>query len=304
MDKTLTTRAYDNIIDERCTCALCGNAGIIDTTGVRTPSGLAVGRKNWCICQNGQVLSRWCTDRDRRAKLTTPLMGILAAILFLVVSVPPLLAQKVNPTSLTFVAVPGYSSSPQMVAFTNTGDTQIPPLTISITGPFSIPQNTCGKGVKPSTHCNVYVVYNPTGIETDTGTLGITFNGQTIQIPLTGDGVSSIPTSFKHAAYDKKTGNINIQMYAAKNVIPDGELVYVTCIDYEGANFITDYAPLQDNRATVIFTGRDDDWQCGVIYYGDAEFMASGYGDFWINQCVPVDSCHDNGAPSLNRKME
>lgn len=39
-------------IDEHC--ALCGNSGIIDTTGARTPAGLLVGRKNCCICPNGQ----------------------------------------------------------------------------------------------------------------------------------------------------------------------------------------------------------------------------------------------------------
>ncbi len=37
-------------------CSLCGNHGYIDTTGVRTPAGLEVGRKNFCICPNGQAM--------------------------------------------------------------------------------------------------------------------------------------------------------------------------------------------------------------------------------------------------------
>lgn len=37
-------------------CTLCGNRGVIDSRGVRTPAGLLVGRLNYCICPNGQQL--------------------------------------------------------------------------------------------------------------------------------------------------------------------------------------------------------------------------------------------------------
>jgi hypothetical protein len=37
-------------------CTLCGNHGWIDTTGMRTPAGVHVGRVNYCICPNGQAL--------------------------------------------------------------------------------------------------------------------------------------------------------------------------------------------------------------------------------------------------------
>jgi hypothetical protein len=39
-------------------CTLCGNRGVIDTRGVRTPMGVEVGRLHWCICPNGQVMRR------------------------------------------------------------------------------------------------------------------------------------------------------------------------------------------------------------------------------------------------------
>lgn len=39
-------------------CSLCGNHGIIDTTGVKTSAGWSVGRKNFCICPNGQSLRK------------------------------------------------------------------------------------------------------------------------------------------------------------------------------------------------------------------------------------------------------
>ena len=44
-------------------CSLCGNTGIIDTTGVCTPAGVEVGRKNFCICPNGQA-RRWHAESE------------------------------------------------------------------------------------------------------------------------------------------------------------------------------------------------------------------------------------------------
>ncbi len=44
-------------------CTLCGNTGFIDTRGVKTPAGLEVGRINYCICPNGQIM------RKGRAKI-------------------------------------------------------------------------------------------------------------------------------------------------------------------------------------------------------------------------------------------
>lgn len=37
-------------------CTLCGNRGVIDTRGVATHAGMVVGRRNYCICPNGQMM--------------------------------------------------------------------------------------------------------------------------------------------------------------------------------------------------------------------------------------------------------
>jgi len=47
---------FDYYATEHCT--LCGNRGVIDTRGVRTPAGKEVGRLNWCICPNGQIMRK------------------------------------------------------------------------------------------------------------------------------------------------------------------------------------------------------------------------------------------------------
>lgn len=62
--KTATQQLRDNAIitgywmEHYATahCTLCGNRGIIDSTGVRTAAGFLTGRRNWCICPNGQAL--------------------------------------------------------------------------------------------------------------------------------------------------------------------------------------------------------------------------------------------------------
>jgi hypothetical protein len=41
---------------ERGICTLCGNRGVVDTRGVRSPAGLEAGRLNYCLCPNGMAL--------------------------------------------------------------------------------------------------------------------------------------------------------------------------------------------------------------------------------------------------------
>jgi hypothetical protein len=53
----VTNYWYEFFADQHCT--LCGNSGVIDTRGVRTAAGVDVGRRNWCICPNGQVLRKY-----------------------------------------------------------------------------------------------------------------------------------------------------------------------------------------------------------------------------------------------------
>lgn len=69
MSKGLTDhwRKYYNVVVDGFGgyCTLCGNTGVIDTTTTaRTPKGKLIGRKDYCICPNGQ------NDRRSGKKLT------------------------------------------------------------------------------------------------------------------------------------------------------------------------------------------------------------------------------------------
>jgi hypothetical protein len=218
-------------------------------------------------------------------------MRIAIAVLMLFAA-SVLVAQTVSPSSLTIVAVPGYSSSPQNVQFLNTGSDQIR-TTVSTTGPFVLSENRCGNQVEPKTHCDVSVLYIPKTIgATDTGTLVFTFNNQTVSVPLTGNGVSIIPTSVTNAVYGK--GKIRVTLSADGDILPPGEEVRLQCIDYEGVNSINGSGKLgsstcsgsSNNTASIKWTGPIcsgpgcEKWECSVAYDGDAEFAGSGYGPF------------------------
>lgn len=44
--------------EERGACTLCGDSGWLDTTGVSTPAGAVVGRRQFCLCPNGMMLRK------------------------------------------------------------------------------------------------------------------------------------------------------------------------------------------------------------------------------------------------------
>lgn len=56
MSEAVTKYWVEHYATEHCT--LCGNRGVIDTRGVKTPAGIVVGRLNWCICPNGQKIRK------------------------------------------------------------------------------------------------------------------------------------------------------------------------------------------------------------------------------------------------------
>lgn len=39
-------------------CSLCGQSGIIDTRGIRTPAKFECGGLHYCICPNGRALKK------------------------------------------------------------------------------------------------------------------------------------------------------------------------------------------------------------------------------------------------------
>lgn len=136
-------------------------------------------------------------------------------------------AQQTKPATLTITAVPGYSSSPQDVRFFNTSNDELR-LTVGTNAPFALSGNRCGNGVRAHSHCDVWVVYAPQALGTDTGALTFQFNGQIVSVPITGNAVSIIQTSIKARYAKKYPTRVLVNMWAEGNIIPDGELAWLT----------------------------------------------------------------------------
>ncbi len=210
-----------------------------------------------------------------------------------------LLAQNVRPTTLSFEAVPPNTSPQEGIAFTNTGTTQLT-LTVGISGlPFTIAENRCGNGVRPGSHCNVYLTYTPATVgEIDNGTLTINYGEGVVTVPLVGHGVSAIPTAVKLGATRHQCKIVNLgggfSMIAKVWVsdkyyaLPTGEQVHASCTNGQenvdlGAATLTlckgNGCPSgpYDQAPFGISPDQTGNWSCRVVYDGDG-VLAAGEG--------------------------
>lgn len=210
--------------------------------------------------------------------------SFLCSVVGIFVLVVGLRGQVVKPSSVTVMAVPGYTSPYQDVRFYNTGSSELA-LTISVSGSvFATPENRCTNGVKPGTHCDVYVTYTPLGIETDNGSLLFAFGDQTVSVPLTGDGVQSIPTvSEMKGAKQERDVKLTVTVSAPDGYkIPDGEVVNAECWIYWGEEDPS--GVLTNGKTTMYLSGcntqgeYDDSWVCSGTYPGDSQFAPSYSG--------------------------
>jgi hypothetical protein len=108
-------------------------------------------------------------------------------------------AVTLNPTSLTFATeLVGVTSPAQNVTLTNSGTATLTITSITTTGDFA-QTNNCGATVAVGASCTISVTFDPTTINTRTGTVAITDNApaspQTVALTGTGTYVSWTPAS-------------------------------------------------------------------------------------------------------------
>jgi hypothetical protein len=118
--------------------------------------------------------------------------------------VGPYSTASVSPSSVIFpTQLVSTTSAAKKISLFNTGTAQMTVAGLQVSGDFSIQTNFCGKGVKPSTHCDVYVTFTPKAAGTRTGTLSFSDNAASSpqKVTLTGVGttVSLSPTSLAYA---------------------------------------------------------------------------------------------------------
>lgn len=97
----------------------------------------------------------------------------------------------VNPSQLTFAALPvGQTSVAQFITITNTGGNAATGLSLAVSGPFSLAQNTCGTSLAAGVNCTVAVIFAPSQKGAASGTLTVTSPGlsATATVALVGTG--------------------------------------------------------------------------------------------------------------------
>jgi hypothetical protein len=208
----------------------------------------------------------------------------------------------VSPTSLTFQTLVGQTSPPQRVSLKNTGDAELTITSISISGDFALPTNHCAAGVKPGTHCDVYVTFTPKALETETGTLTFTDNASNSPqtVSLTGTGVSMAATKTHVTAtpksiYTGQTVTITATVTSSGGVIPNGEQVL---FPDQGLS-----APLQAGVATLttpLYSGYDGKGKIVAQYPGDQTFYPSqGVFDVIVSRYDTETTITSNPNPSV-----
>jgi hypothetical protein len=81
---------------------------------------------------------------------------------------------NVSPSQLVFpIVAPGQSSASQTVTVTNTGGSAGTSLTLTVTPPFSLAQDTCGTTLAAGASCSTGVIFSPSLNGSYTGTLTI-----------------------------------------------------------------------------------------------------------------------------------
>jgi len=105
---------------------------------------------------------------------------------------------RVSPSSVAFGGQPlNTTSAAKKVSLFNDGDFQMTVSSVTTTGDFAVQTNNCVNGVKPGTHCDVFITFTPTQLGARAGTL--TFVDSATNSPqtasLTGVGTSTTTTS-------------------------------------------------------------------------------------------------------------
>lgn len=105
----------------------------------------------------------------------------------------PSVIGKVSPTSLSFAAqIINTTSTAKLIRLDNTGSAQMTVSAFQLTGDYAIQTNYCTNGVKPGTHCDIYMTFTPTAIGTRVGALTIVSNAVNSPqvVNLTGTGIA------------------------------------------------------------------------------------------------------------------
>ena len=184
----------------------------------------------------------------------------------------------VKPTALTFGPQRLQTTSPaKRISLFNDGPLPITVTSVNLQGEFAVSANNCQKGVKPNTHCDIYVTFTPTGTGTSPRTGTITFVDTASNSPqsarLSGTvGVSetSVTTSGSPSFVGQPV-TFTAHVTSAQGTIPDGELVTF----YDGTTTLGSVALASETAVYTTSSLSRGNHEISATYAGDAAFDPS-----------------------------
>ena len=117
-------------------------------------------------------------------------LGVKAAIVALSGTGTAASGLNISPGQMAFAeAVLGQSSPAQTATISNSSTASVTGLTLGVTGPFSLTQNTCGTSLGAAASCSVGVVFTPTVNGAAQGALAVAASSlNTATVILSGSG--------------------------------------------------------------------------------------------------------------------
>jgi hypothetical protein len=182
----------------------------------------------------------------------------------------------VSPTTVNFGVVKvGQTSKQQIITLKNTGTAQLVVSDISISGYFALPVNKCAAGVKPGTHCNVYVTFTPHAAETETGTLTFRDNAsnspQTVSLTGVGTDVTATVTTLASSPNPSVQGQAVTFTAVVVPAPPGGETV-----SFMKGKTVVGTGTLSGGSAEfVTSTFKVGTTSLTAVYGGDSQFARS-----------------------------
>jgi YVTN family beta-propeller protein len=179
-----------------------------------------------------------------------------------------------KPTSLTFPNTHvGIFSAALRDSLFNEGSVQGIVSSVQTTGDFQMKTNYCANGVKPATHCDVYIVFSPTDLGTRTGTLSYYDNapGSPQIVNLSGVGTTTTSTSLTSSLNPSFYGQaitLTAVVVPAVSGTPTGNVTF-----YDGTTSLGSVALTNGTAALTIST------LTGGYHSLTAAYAGGGYFD-------------------------
>lgn len=208
---------------------------------------------------------------------------------------------RLSPTSVSFGdQLYGTTSGPQKVSLFNDGDYQITVASVAATANYEVQTNHCLNGVKPHTHCDVYVVFMPGQLGELSGTL--TFTDSAINSPqiagLTGIGQSTTSTTLTTSPNPSKLGQsvtLTALVIPTDSGSPSGTVTFFDGTTSLGSS-VVNLGTAQLVKSTLLGGSHS----LTASYSGDAVFLpsASSVVNEVVKQAKPKVTLSSNVNPS------